>query len=582
VAAVVVLSAVQYWRAVDTWILVRDDTQLMLASHRIAAGGWGEILAPQDEHFQPLFRLARLWFDLRFPERYAGLHALVVAAHAASVWLLFLVARRYTRSVWAAVVTAAFFGWSSTGLHAFAWKAASHFVLAWPFLLGAVYCLARGWVAGALACQLAAVGMFTGTTAVLPGILLGYWWLERGRDRRALACCAGAMLAGLGAWALFVWPFLDPARHLRGGMWGLVRQAGEALAATLHAYAILGARAVGSEREAAAWWLAAPIAVIFVTAGRRWSLRWPGVGAAWSVLLLFAIFLGRRFEGAEYAPRYAYQSFAFWAIAVGYAVDVLLAAAPWRRVLAALLVLGGGLYYGRHWQVVDEGRRIWRQGEEARPEFWRGWKDMLRLAGERQVAVTRVLVPWDRVWERHNVQTMARLMRVEGLRVARGAGTEAEEFWFWRELGTRGMEMLPPAPRRIHGSLEREFRRVGELSWQEVAPGWAQWLRIEAPAPAEVQMWVEPRGDSRPYRLGSRQATRWWVAAGAVPGWKQGGELRLRMTGAGSTLVRGQARGLFPLTPPNRDRQGADLRFAEPSARSRSRFGDGQARGLSY
>jgi hypothetical protein len=538
VVAVVLLSAVQLWRGVDVWILVRDDAQLMLASHRIAAGNWYEIFAPQDEHFQPLYRLARLWFDQRFPDRYAGLHGAIVAAHAAAVWLLFLVARRYTRSPWAALATAAFFGWSSVGLHAFVWKAASHFILAWPFLLGALYTLGRGWVVASLACQLAAVGIFTGSTAVLPGILLGYWRLEGGRDRRALAACAASLAGGLTSWVLFVRPLLDPQRHLPGGAWGLLRQSGEALAAALHTYAILGARAVGLEGEAAAWWLTIPLALTFIAAGPRLSLRWPAVGASFSLVLLFVIYLGRRFEGAEYAPRYAYQSYVFWAIAAGCAVDVWIEAVrsrpALRRALALFLLAAAGFYYGRHWQVVNEQRRIWRQGEETHPEFWRAWSAFFRQAAPQGLVLTRLVFPADRVWERYSAPLLYRLMYRQGLpgiAIARGAGTPEEEYRFWRAVAAdptvTAETLLPVAPRRLAGRLEQEFRSQ-PLSWREVEPGLitAQlpagnpWLRLVVTGPENAQISIAGR---RTYRLRLRRSAHWWLPVG-----QQGGELRLR------------------------------------------------------
>jgi hypothetical protein len=67
-AAALVVSTVVLWAPLAGALAFgTDELELLAVSREIGNGAWRKLLAPQDVHLVPLYRLARLYFDWRFP-----------------------------------------------------------------------------------------------------------------------------------------------------------------------------------------------------------------------------------------------------------------------------------------------------------------------------------------------------------------------------------------------------------------------------------------------------------------------------------------------------------------------------------
>ncbi|MBI3666073.1 MAG: hypothetical protein HY236_07590 [Acidobacteria bacterium] len=586
-AGVLLASLGIFWLHWDVYELQGDDLFLMQVSRRIAAGETAQILAPQHVHWQPLFRLIRLYFDLHFPDKYPGLHAVVVAAHGFSVWLLFLLCRRYWSSPWAALAAAAAFGCSTAGIGAVVWKAASHFVLAWPFVLGAVYCLTRlqgrragWWLAGSFLCQLVALGIFTGAVAVVPGIALAYFLLERphakhpGQDSAAggwrdflvVASGGGTIVIGLAAWLLFVLPAID-TRHYFGGLsssQGRLAVISEGVLNTIHAYWIQAARALGTTHEPSVLWFAIPAAVLITAGWRRLNLRWIAVAMVLTALPLLLIFGVRRTFEVEYLSRYAYQTFTFWAVIAGSAVEALLLLAEdrpaLRTALLAVLLAGGGVFGWENLRASAHLREVSRRDEGRRREFWQGWAAFFGDAAARSLhagvtlTVPPMSVPVFNLWGHHSLHSNHYDIRAifemsypggkSGIALSNGIPPEEDQFHFWREVGKSRVHLaafravsLPQTPFALDAQMTEQFQATAVLRVTP-APDGTQIARLPPAADAEWMLLClegkEPPAEALQLRLGSHLLPGWeytlslqdpggwrrhWIVPSIIPGW---------------------------------------------------------------
>src|SRR5690242_2342930 len=180
---ILILTVTLWWPWAGEFSIGYDDRQMMKVSQQLAAGHWRELLAPQDIHVIPLFRLIRAWFDWHFPERFQRLHAVTLAAQLISTILLFALSRRFLETSSAALATACLFAWSALGGEAILVKSESTYVLSLPCLLGGLYCISKigsgrtgAWAAATFLCLLAAVGLHSMPgAAAIPGVLLGYY-----------------------------------------------------------------------------------------------------------------------------------------------------------------------------------------------------------------------------------------------------------------------------------------------------------------------------------------------------------------------------------------------------------------------
>ncbi len=380
-----------HWLQSSVIFILPDDIRLISASHEIQAGAWRLLLAPQDIHLLPLYRLLRLPFDAHFPSWYVRFHALTVAAHLSSVVLLYLLARRQLHSPWAALVTTMLFAWSMVGDEAVVWKAATPFVFSWTFLLLALWLLTRPgpvWGAAAAGALLCAVGFFSGALFAIPGVLVAAWLLHLGSVRRAVTVCLGAWLVGSLAWIFFIWTRTDLTHYWRfssataGPLTRLAWAAGD----TLHSYVYqldLLVRLVPEQ-------YAAPLAVlaIFALYLFRREINAPWIWSALALTLppLFVTLLIRRDPHILIwrINRYQYQSQMLWIAVLGSLFDALLrrlrSQPHWRAALLATTPLLAGLYLTGQYGVARHHRDSFLAQPMASPHFWLGWNRFFRLA----------------------------------------------------------------------------------------------------------------------------------------------------------------------------------------------------------
>jgi hypothetical protein len=386
-----------WWPSHDDVFMGGDDVLLLRVSHEIAAGHWGGLLTPQSIHVLPLYRLVRLYFDVHFPDHFQWLHAVVVLAHLASVWLLYVLSRRFFASAAAALAAATLFAWHALGAEAFIVKSQSTFVLSLPFLLGGLYCLVRRREAAAGLCLAAAVGLHSmGAVAALPGVLLGYYLAPRGPDRRRESDSLGAWLAVAAAVVLGVLLWLgwgmtiESAGHIPGIPAGagplreILLRCGLGLQGVLLHFGFLVRRAPpGPAAEAAC---VAGLAALLFLLRRRPAGRWVVTALAMAVPPAFATFFLRDPLG-YHLSRYSYQSFVPLAVAAGAALDLALeAVAPrpaWRRALCLALICLAPLYYvtqRNSLRLREEALRL--RGSLPR-QVWIGWRDFLSAQAAR-------------------------------------------------------------------------------------------------------------------------------------------------------------------------------------------------------
>lgn len=443
-----------YGTAID---IGSDDVLLMEGSRKIDAGVWRHIWAPQHAHFVPLYRLARLPFDLHFPAWYAYFHALVLAAHLASTVLLYLLARRYLRSKWAALLTAALFGWSTVGYEALVWKAAAPFAFSWTFLLLCAWCLTRtgpAWTAATAASLFCAVGFFSGALFAIPGLFLWSWLLEPQSRRGMLRICLAAGLLGSAAWLAFVVPAIDFHHYwaFGGAKVALTTRLLWAVGDTWNAYAYqLGVGLGGPDLRY--------LFLLLLAAGlfllrRKLNTRWILSVFVFTLPPLLIILLIRRAPEVWKVSRYAYQSYVFWVVLLGSLADALLwklePRRMWRITLLAVLPLCASCYLVQNsGAATDVARKLQPQNQQ---RFWFGWEAFFRLASQHRTQLGAPLrVPSVEILPDLNLQTIYVLCHPRGLpgiTLQPGAvGTAQEQEEFWSEI-EHARPQIPWLPRR--------------------------------------------------------------------------------------------------------------------------------------
>jgi hypothetical protein len=386
-----------WWPSHDDVFMGGDDVLLLRVSHEIGAGHWGELLTPQSIHVLPLYRLVRLYFDLHFPDRFHWFHAVVLLAHLASVLLLYLLSRRFSMSVTAALAVATLFAWHALGAEAFIAKSQSTFVLSLPFLLGGLYCLLQQRAAAAGLCLAAAVGLHSmGAVAALPGVLLGSYLAGRKRDWLAVAAPAAlGVLLWLG-WGMSI----ESAGHIPG----IPAGAGPMCETLLRC--VLGLRGMllhfGFLVRRAPPGLAVEAACVAGLAGLLFLLRglpagrWVVTALAMAVLPAFATFFLRDPLG-YHLSRYSYQSFVPLAVAAGAILD-LAPGVAWRRALGVVLLCLAPLYYVTQRNSLRLRQEALRLHGSLPREVWIAWRNFLNdqaARGPRPFRVPAVRVAPD-------------------------------------------------------------------------------------------------------------------------------------------------------------------------------------------
>jgi len=401
----VLAASVRLWWPPSDFLLVMpsDDTQLMAVDRAVLAGYWSRLLTPQDVHVYPLFRLIRLYFELHFLERYAWLQSVAIAAHLASVILLFLLCRRFFHSSWAALLAALLFAWHALGRVAFLRKADEPYILSLPFLLLAVYCLQRlrtspqpAWAAGCLLCLLAAIGLHSmGAMLAIPGVLLAYYaprpqgpdaklGARRCRIAAWLACLLPA-LAGACLWAA-AWPPLARSRpaghrpipHNLGDFFTWLLDASRG---TLWHFAFLARRTHPTPAAVAIAGIA--FAAVLVAVRRQPSFRWILTVAALAIPPVFVTLFVR--SSNDYGTsRYFYQSSLLAAVAAAAAFDLLLAALAQRPALRlsaiAIILAAAPFYFMSQEKLVEKTVRELQSGPASTREFWAAWAGFFNRA----------------------------------------------------------------------------------------------------------------------------------------------------------------------------------------------------------
>jgi hypothetical protein len=190
-----------WWPASSQLHVGSDDREMMAVSREVAAGHWNRLLSTQGEHFLPLFRLLRLPFDLYFPAGWRWLHALTLAAHAGSVWLLYALSKPHLGR-WGALTAALLERPRRRGP---GHQVPEHLCLVPAVGLGALACLVRSRPVGcglALAAALCIDAPLA--LAALPGLLLGWRLLNASLPSRTVvwACGAPATLGVAAVWCL--------------------------------------------------------------------------------------------------------------------------------------------------------------------------------------------------------------------------------------------------------------------------------------------------------------------------------------------------------------------------------------------
>ena len=442
---IIAAGAVVHSFTADVIQIRSDDILLMTASREVDAGAWRRLWAPQHIHFLPLYRLARLAFDLHFPAWHRGFHGLIVSTHLAGALLLFQIAQRYLRSPWAALTVALLFSGSMVGSEALTWKAASPFVFSWTLLLAGLSCLrrqGRAWRAAAAAALLCGVGFFSGVLFVLPGIVLATKLLEPAAARRALWLAAAVGATGLLAWTAFVAPQTDLAHYWTHAAptTPLATRLAGAAADTGRAYLhqLLVGTLVRSRPALAAAFLLLLGFLIFLVR-RQLNGRLILAGFLLTAPLLLAMLFIRKEPGVEQIGRYAYQGYTLWAIVLGALLDAILQSWPRRRtaVLTILPVLAAGYLAGHGW-IGWQDREAFRRQPAAWAAFWRGWDSFLRLASAGRAAGSRPLVvPHFELRPGLHLATVYGLCHprgLPGLVVYDRASTAGELEEFWQEV----------------------------------------------------------------------------------------------------------------------------------------------------
>ena len=443
------LGAQLYWVYAPVIDIGGDDILLMQGSRKIDAGLWRQLFAPQHIHFLPLFRLARLPFDLHFPAWSEYFHALVVAAHLAGAVFLYLLARRYLHSHWAALGTAFLFACSTVGEEALVWKAASPFVFSWAFLLLSLWCFAHAgnaWGAAGAGALLTAFGFFSGALFVLPGLFLGIWLLEPASQRRVLGSCLGVGLVGAVTWLVLVRPQAEMDHYWKFGSAtaGPLTRLGWAVADTWQAY--VWQFGLGLHAPDARYVLLLLLATSLLVLRRAIHWRWVLAVLGLTLLPLFVIMLIRKEAEVWKIGRYGYQSYTFWAVALGCLGDAVLWKLErwphWRVGLLVLLLLPAGLYWNEHSAAAAQASA--RLRPEAQRTFWFGWDSFFRFASTRRTASAKPLgLPPVEVFPGLNLRVVFSLCHPGGLPgvVALEEGGLEEQREFWAEVAAAQAEL---------------------------------------------------------------------------------------------------------------------------------------------
>ncbi len=370
----VVVLAAALGATVALWVPLRrslafgtNELELLAVSRQIGAGEWGKLLAPQDVHVFPLYRLARVYGDWRFPLYDPWTYGAAMAAHLASVLLLYALSRQWFETAVAAVAVACVFGWHASGGEALFIKTYYTFVWSLPLILGALYALSRGGAAGAGFLLLAAVGLHSMAAALsIPGVLAGYYLLgrDRRRDRAAWLACGIPFLAAVGLWATLA----GRGTTLGPGLPSLFGGARETL--RLFSYLVW-------LRDPDKWMVAAVVAgLALVVAALRGR-----AGARWVVtaVLLVAVPVGVGVAIRKKArqPRYRYPAGVALAVAAGGAVDAV--SRRWKGAAVVLLLAAAPVYYWQQRRYRDS----LSPGDFATTEFLEGWNTALERAVTR-------------------------------------------------------------------------------------------------------------------------------------------------------------------------------------------------------
>jgi hypothetical protein len=397
-ACVLLTAARLHWIYAQAFEILPDDILLMGVSRKIA-GDWSEIRkllwTPQHIHVLPLFRLLRLPFDLHFPAWYAGFHAVVEAAHLASAALLYALARRYLRSPWAALATAASFAWSTAGDEALAWKAASPFALSWTFLLLGIWLLTQNtgmseWIAAAS--LLGSVGLFSGALFALPGVIAAVALLEPAAAARALRASGAAWTLGAVSWLALV-PRSANLRHYwraGGASAGVLLRLAWAARDTLHSSIYQFGLAIRVLPGTYRFSILFAVPALILAALWSWTnLRWVLASACLTLPPLFVIMLVRAEPEVWKISRYAYQSFTLWAMFSGAVWDGL--QRKWQkrpRLRLALALAAPALalcYLSSQLSVARHHRDELLAQPINQPAFWFGWDAVFHAASQRSL-----------------------------------------------------------------------------------------------------------------------------------------------------------------------------------------------------
>ena len=395
----VLAASVRLWWPSPAFLLVMpsDDSQLIDVDRAVLAGHWDRLLTPQDVHVYPLFRVSRLYFELHFVESYWWLQFVAIAAHLASVVLLFLLSRRFLRANWSALLAAVLFAWHALGRVAFLRKADNTYVLSLPLLLGALYCLcrlersgSRRWAVGCGLCLAAAVGVHSIVAMLaIPGILLGYELLTPepapGSDSRAkrhrrvawLACLL-PLVAGIGLWAAAWLPYAAgrPAGHrpIAQNSAEFLAWLLEAVRGTLWHFAFLARRTHPAPPFVAAAALA--FAALLIAARGTLSFRWMVTLGVMTGLPIFVTLFVRSFNDYQ-TSRYFYQSSLLAVAAAASGFDLLLSKLkPHRRLrslVIAVLIAAAPFYYASQKRLVIQTLRELEATPASTHDFWAGW-----------------------------------------------------------------------------------------------------------------------------------------------------------------------------------------------------------------
>src|SRR5579884_1925044 len=428
-ACVLLIAARLHWIYAQVLEILPDDILLMGVSRKIAgdwSGIWKLLWTPQHIHVLPLFRLLRLPFDLHFPAWYAGLHAVVVAAHLASAALLYALARRYLRSRWAALATAAFFAWSTAGDEAIVWKAASPFALSWTLLLLGLWLLVQD----------------TATSEWIAAVAL----LEPSAAVRALRASAAAWIAGAVSWLALVPRSVNLRHYWRAGgasagvLLRLVWAARDTLHSCIYQLGLAVRVLPGNYRFSILF--AVPVLILAALWG--WTnLRWALASACLTLPLLFVIMLVRAEPEVWKINRYAYQSFTLWAMFAGAVWDGL--QRKWQKrprlrlalaLAAPVLALG---YLSSQLSVARHHRDELLAQPMNQPAFWFGWDAVFHAASQRSLQAGKPmripLVPAIPGLELTQVYQICEPQGLPGLFAEHGvAGSPAERVEFERAI----------------------------------------------------------------------------------------------------------------------------------------------------